>query len=138
MSLLIIGGLLAVAVIALVAVAFVLMSEKPQPSNNSEQQAAPPSPPEPAAQEVVEQTTPVAHEPVAEAAVPQTEWYPLANGQLIELTNEVLALHRQAKEFEQRVSVLADMVEHMEQGSNGYMNHEELPTHITGNTPYTR
>jgi len=139
-SLLIVGGLFIVAVLAIVVMIFVLRGE---PDTNATASAPSPKPlaaeqNEPATQKtsaskpsVAAQTAPVPTEDFTTGPEdPQTdEWNPVANGQFHELANELRTLHQQAQEFEYRLSVLRDMIERIEYARHNHMTIEEHAQH---------
>ncbi|OLE05213.1 MAG: hypothetical protein AUG82_05045 [Ktedonobacter sp. 13_1_20CM_4_53_11] len=121
MNLLIIGGLLALGLLAIVGAVFLAMGEK---------RAAAPSP------SATAKTTQPLKQPTGAAAakMPATketlpavrEETPLVlNGQYHELANELHALHGRASELEQRLSALTEIADHIEHTRAGSVSIEE-------------
>ena len=54
----------------------------------------------------------------------ETEQFPVGNGQFHRLSVELHSLHGQAQEIEDRLSVLTEMVEHIEDDQNSYTSVE--------------
>ena len=129
MSTLIIGGLFALALIAILALVFVLRGEQhvtqvrnqpstalisttPPADDQSEQQATLDT-------DTTMQTFPQVDEP---ASFNNGQRFPLVNGQFHELSSELHTLHGQAQEIEQRLSALTSMIERIEERENGRTN----------------
>ncbi len=108
MNLLIIGGLLAVGLLALVGAVFLAMSERRAPSPSVTAKTTQP----------LKQPTgaPAAKMPATKETLPAVrEETPLVlNGQYRELANELRTLHGHAIELEQRLSALTEIADHLE------------------------
>ena len=121
MQLLVVGGLFAIALIALIVLFFVVRSE---PRTNSTTAHGEKN----VAHSEAEQTQ------AATQHVPLTEEQPMArevhtlptrNGQLRELSAELHELHQQAQDIEQRLSILTEMMRHIERSQPGRTSIEE-------------
>src|SRR5205823_13058249 len=121
MNLLIIGGLLALGLLAIVGAVFLAMGEK---------RAAAPSP------SATAKTTQPLKQPTGAAAakMPATketlptvreETPPVLNGQYHEPANELHALHGRASELEQNLSALTEIAHHIEHAQVGSVSIEE-------------
>jgi hypothetical protein len=119
MNLLIIGGLLAVGLLALLGAVFLAMGERRAPSPSVTAKTTQP----------LKQPTsaPAAKMPATNETLPAVrEETPLAlNGQYHELANELRTLHGHAIELEQRLSVLTGMADHLEHAQVGSVSIEE-------------
>ncbi|HEX6555380.1 MAG TPA: hypothetical protein VF026_21645 [Ktedonobacteraceae bacterium] len=121
MNLLIVGGLLALGLLAIVGAVFLAMGER---------RAAAPSPSATArTTQPLKQPTgvPAAKMPVTNETLPAVrEETPLVlNGQYHELANELHTLHGQAMELEQRLSALTEIADHIEHAQVGGVDIEE-------------
>ena len=121
MNLLIIGGLLALGLLAIVGAVFLAMGEK---------RAAAPSPSATAkTTQPLKQPTgaPVAKMPATKETLPavREETLLVLNGQYHELANELHALHGRASELEQRLSALTEIADHIEHTRAGSVSIEE-------------
>ncbi len=132
MNLLIIGGLLAFGLLALLGSVFLARGER------QERQAAAKAATAPSPSATVKTTqplkplsdtpdTPAVKMPETEETLPAVrEEMPLAlNGQFHELANELRTLHEYAIEIEQRLSVLTGIVDHVEHTQANHINIEE-------------
>ncbi len=140
MNTLIIGGLFAVALLAILGLVFLLRSEtqaqkvpvtkvdnEPLKVSETAQIAsggAPTQPGLPAPKEeiaAVPQTVPVQQ---------NTQRFPVANGQFHKLSDELHALHSQSQEIEHRLSILTEMIDRIENDQSHYVsiNEEVHPT----------
>ncbi len=54
---------------------------------------------------------------------------PTLNGQFRELANEIRSLHQQASQFEQRLSILTEMINHLESSQSDNIDEDEQ-THV--------
>ena len=72
----------------------------------------------------VTETPPVAKE-VAWPARNEEKPFPISNGQLHEVASQLQTLHQQAQELERRLSVLTNMIEHIERSQNGRLSIED-------------
>jgi len=144
MNTLIIGGLFALALLAILGLVFVLRSEPRTPKtpvtkvdneplkvSETAQVAAgglPTQPSLPAPKEEVatsQRTVPLQQE---------VSRFPVANGQFHKLSVELHALHAQAQEIEQSLSNLTEMIEHIEHGQSEqshYASVDEAVVHPT-------
>ncbi len=142
MNTLIIGGLFALALLAIIGLVFLLRSETRTPQvpvtkvNNEPLQVsetaqvasagAPTQPGLPAPREEVATTPQVL--PVQQ---PVQQRFPIANGQFHKLSDELHSLHTQAQEIEQRLSVLTEMIERMENNQRQFVSLDEQESHST-------
>ena len=85
----------------------------------------------------VTETLPVTKE-VARPVNSEEEPFPISNGQLHELATQLQMLHQQSQELERRLSVLTNMVEHIQRSQNGRLSIEELEGLDTTEVPSTR
>ena len=132
MNLLIIGGLLAFGLLALLGSVFLARGER-QERQAAAKAATAPSPS--AAAKTTQPLKPLSDTPDTPAVkMPETEEtlpavreeMPLAlNGQFHELANELRALHDYAIELEHRLSVLTGIVDHVEHTQANHINIEE-------------
>ena len=135
MSTLIIGGLFAVALFAILGLVFLLRSESQTPKvpvtkvNNEPLKVSEtaqiatgglptqPGLPSPKEENVaVPRTVPVQQ---------NTQRFPVANGQFHKLSDELHALHSQAQDIEHRLSMLTEMIEHIEHDQNHFVSVNE-------------
>ena len=121
MNLLIIGGLLALGLLAIVGAVFLAMGER---------RAAAPSPSATArTTQPLKQPTgaPAAKMPATKETLPAVrEETPLVlNGQYHELANELHTLHRHAIELEQHLSALTEIADHLEHAQVGSISSQE-------------
>ena len=132
MTTLIIGGLFAVALLAIVGLVFLLRSEprtprvpvtkvnnEPLKVNETAQIAAVGAPTQP--------SLPAPKEDVA--ATPQmvplqqhVQRFPVANGQFHKLSVELHALHTQAQDIEHRLNILTEIIERIEPDQSHYVS----------------
>ncbi len=154
MNLLIIGGLLLLAVIAILGAVFLSRggdntSSTPSVARARRQQSAPELASTPV-READELRSPAISRPTiplnrgtgtlstgtlnretAHTHTPREEEQrlPALNGQFHEMADEIRTLHEQAWQLEQRLSILTDMVDHIERSQNNHVNvEEEAPT----------
>ncbi|MBE3561809.1 MAG: hypothetical protein IMW89_21700 [Ktedonobacteraceae bacterium] len=112
MNMLIIGGLIAAGLLALVGVVALSSGEKSaaSPARNAAQKTA---------KQSKATTTPLPAVDTAEQRLParrEEESLPfMFNGQMRELAAELRALHQQALELGQRLNVLTEIADHIEQ-----------------------
>lgn len=151
MSTLIIGGAFVVALLALIGLVFLLRSE-PNESATPAKPATMPAKAEPVAAPVVPtpMSAPQASVPQRPASVQRTalvtqklplhqkaelpaiseeEVFPVSNGQFHELSAQLATLHEQAQEFEHRLSVLTEMIRHIEHTQDSHSSFEEDETY---------
>lgn len=149
MNLLIIGGLFAVAVLAVVGIVFLSLSERGAEAARraNAQLAAPPiarsarpTVPLTAAEDREPALRTAAKEPVIQrqrfsrksetnsADRDENQLLPMLNGQFHEFVDELRDLHQQAWELEQRLSVLTQMVDHIERTQANRISIEEEET----------
>lgn len=124
MNALIVGGLFAVALAALIAVFFVARSDPaPQTSNPAAlvDEEKPTSSNVRAALQQPSLSTSAS--PVEETILDTeetAEQHPILNGQLYELSLEVRTLHKEAQDLERRLHRLVEMVERIENSQQEY------------------
>ncbi len=135
MNTLIIGGLFAIALLAILGLVFLLRSEtqvqkapvtrvdnEPLKVSETAQIATgglptQPGLPSPKEENVaVPQTVPVQQ---------NTQRFPVANGQFHRLSDELHALHTQSQEIEHRLSTLTEMIERIEHDQNHFVSVNE-------------
>ncbi len=121
MNLLIIGGLLAIGLLALLGSVFLAMSEKQATAPSPSATAKTTQPLKPLS------GTPTTNMPATKETLPAVrEETPLMlNGQLHELADELRALHEYSIELEHRLSILAGIVDHVEHAQTNHINIEE-------------
>lgn len=121
MNLLIIGGMLALGLLALVGAVFLAMGERqaktPSPAATAKTTQSPKQP----------SNIPAAQPPATAETLPAVrDETPLAlNGQYHELVDELRILHEHAIELEQRLSVLTGIADHIEHTQANHINIEE-------------
>ena len=137
MNLLIIGGLLAVGVVAILGAVLLGMSEQraENTKKNLAKQTIPVTRSEPANHRTVDEaaaTKPVgainrapAADETALITMEGEQLPPSLNGQFHELAGEIRTLHQQARQLEQRLGVLSEMINHIEQTQSDYTDVEE-------------
>ena len=141
MSTLIIGGLFALALLAIVGLAFLLRSEprtpkvpvtrvdnEPLKMSETAQIASAGAPTQPGLPAPKEDIAPSVRTIPLQQHVQR---FPLANGQFHKLSDELHALHTQAQEIEQRLSVLSEMIERIEHDQRQYTSVDEDAAHRT-------
>ena len=142
MSTLIIGGLFALAILAIIGLFFLLRSEPRTPKvpvtkvsneplqvSETAQVASAGAPTLPAPKDEAPstlQTLPVQQ---------HVQRFPIVNGQFHKLSDELHALHTQAQEIEQRLGVLTEMLERIEHNQNQYVNVDEEVNHSNEPVP---
>ena len=153
MNLLIIGGLLAVGIVAILGAILLGMSEQRaetrrnahtnQPASLEHNTNTPLATGQPVASQpvvtgkLVEENLPSRPNTPADNALMRREEasFPVLNGQFHELAGEIRTLHEQAWQLEQRLSFLTKMVDHIEQSSNKRLSiEEEEPSPSSDNT----
>ena len=139
MNTLIIGGLFALAVLALIAVAFLVRGETKTAKIHTVKVES-----EPAREAQAKETAEIAAAGAPaqpglpaprEESLPEqrtVQHFPVANGQFHKLSVELHSLHGQAQEIEHRLSILTEMIERIEDDQNQYVNIEEEASHSTG------
>ena len=68
----------------------------------------------------------------------EEESFPISNGQLHELVSQLQTLHQQSQELERRLSVLTNMVEHIQRSQNSRLSIEEVEELDTTEVPSAR
>ncbi|HYK85439.1 MAG TPA: hypothetical protein VEV19_08750 [Ktedonobacteraceae bacterium] len=163
MNILIVGGLLIVGIAAILGAVFLAVSDQRKETARAnsvklDSDARSSIPPVPSAP-TVPVVPPVQNEPVPPQSARATsatrpirpstsksslvldsrqdegiEKLPALNGQFHELANEIRSLHQQAWQLEQRLSVLTEMVDHVERSQGHYSveesEEEEQNAHI--------
>lgn len=149
MSILIIGGLLLVALLAIVGIVFLSMGEQRTQkarANNNNGSAYPAVAPTVSTPHITPATPEVTVPP--NRSVPIRQSYPsdkpargnegdsiraALNGQFTELASELRSLYQQAWDLEQRLRGLTDMLDRIEDRHNRvHIEEEETMTHPTG------
>ena len=132
MNFLIIGGLLAFGILALVGAIFLGLSEQRATStrNNRVEQAALPDLSRPVTHSVVESPTMVRPNLPASGETTfsreeQERRLSALNGQFHEVVGEIRTLHQQALQLEQRLGVLTEIVDRIERSQSGHTSIEE-------------
>jgi hypothetical protein len=134
-NLLIIGGLLAVGLLAIIGAVLLGISEQraEETRRNSE-----PAPALPANRNPTIKLRPVEEAANSRATATETtlatvereQGLSRLNGQFNELVGEIRSLHQQAQNLERRLGVLTEMVDHIERTQSNRTNVEE-DTHVT-------
>lgn len=137
MSLLIIGGLFALGVVAILGAVLLGISEQRRETRAREVEQSFSAPVEQRTASIA-QDAPAPRRPTIPLDRAKTntlvsqEDKPAAvilNGQFHELAGEIRDLHRQACDLEQRLSTLTDMVDRIERVQNGHTSiEEEMPS----------
>ena len=141
MNTLIIGGLFALALLAIVGLVFLLRSEPQTPKKASVTKVDN----EPLKVSETAQiatgglpTQPGLPSPKEETALQQmvpsqqnVQRFPVANGQFHKLSVELHALQAQAQEIEHRLSTLTGMIERIESDQSHYVNVDKVASHPT-------
>ncbi|GAC1378849.1 MAG: hypothetical protein NVSMB33_03510 [Ktedonobacteraceae bacterium] len=132
MNLLIVGGLLALGVLALVGAIFLALSEQRATTarNKSIELPASPARNDQATHKAIENPTMVQpNRPVADettlASTASERHLPALNGQFHKVVGEIRTLHQQARQLEQRLSVLTEMVDRIESSQSSHTSIEE-------------
>lgn len=135
MNLLVIGGLLGFAIVAILAAVLLGMGEqRAEKARANNAIATPPATASPAARnKVVEGNTPARATlpaPMEKTAILNTEEQTLStlNGQFREFASELRSLHQQAWELEQRLRGMTEMVGRIETRANQISIEEETST----------
>ena len=132
MSTLIIGVLFVVALVAIIALVFVLRSEPrstgtvpANPAASATPDVAPTNQPD-TVTKTNESTPSIATAPTAPSVPTSTEesHFAMANGQFHELAVELHTLHEQSQEIEHRLSVLSEMIERIERSQDAHITEE--------------
>ena len=140
MNTLIIGGLFALALLAILGVIFLIrgesrtpkipvtkMDNEPLKMRETAQIAAGGAPTQPVLpapkEEVLSQNIVPMQQKVSS--------FPVANGQFHKLSVELHALHAQAQDVEHRLSILTEMIERVEQDQSHYVKVDEEISHPT-------
>ncbi len=135
MNFLIIGGLLAIGIVAILG-AILLSRGESRAERTRNAQPVNPNPPT----TLVEGSNldrPNDALPSGEKAlVSQEGLRPMLNGQFQELAGEIHSLHQQAWHLEQRLNTLANMVDQVQRTQSSHTNSEEETYHTSSdNTP---
>lgn len=132
MNLLIIGGLLALGILALVGAVFLGLSDQRSQAarNNSTEQSLPVGRSQPTVARTIEGPTMVrpnlsTADETTFAGRGSERQLPALNGQFHEVVGEIRTLHQQALQLEQRLSVLNEMVDRLERTQAGHTSIEE-------------
>ncbi len=155
MNLLIFAGLLVVGLLAILGIVWAIRSESSAAQSvlASSTPTAATTPTVPTSLEktaVSTQTHRAAEEPpsvtetfpgtreVERSLDSEEESFPMSNGQLQELVSQLQTLHQQSQELERRLSVLTNMVEHIQRSQNSHLSIEALEELETTEVPSTR
>ena len=141
MNLLIIGGLLIVAAAAIIGAVLIGMSEQRAETARNARLKQPPSTVDLTTRKLVEEPTTT----TSRTNLPTTRESDLTsrgehqrlsslNGQFQELASEIRTLHQQAWQLEQRLSILTEMVDHIERTQGGRISIEEEAAPRSDNT----
>jgi hypothetical protein len=142
-NLLIIGGLLVVAAAAIIGAVLIGMSEqRTQRSRNASlKQPTSTATSDLATHKLIEEPTTTTSRPnlptTRESNLPsrgEDQRLSSLNGQFHELASEVRTLHQQASQLEQRLSILTEMVDHIERTQGGHFSIEEETSPTSDNT----
>ena len=134
MNLLIIGGLLVVAAAAIIGAVLIGMSEQrtERARNARLKQPTSTASSDLATNKLMEEPTTTASGPnfptTRESNLPskgEDQRLSSLNGQFHELASEIRTLHQQASQLEQRLSILTQMVDHIERTQGGRFSIEE-------------
>lgn len=133
MNLLIIGGLLVVAAAALIGAVLIGISEQrnERARNASLRQPASTASNDLATHKLVEAPA------TRESNLPsrgEKQHISSLNGQFHELASEIRTLHQQASQLQQRLSILTEMVDHIESTQDGRISIEEEAAPASDNT----
>ena len=143
MNLLIIGGLLVVAAAAIIGAVLIGMSEQrtQRTRNASLKQPTSTASSDLATHKLIEEPTTTASRPnfptTRESNLPsrgEDQRLSSLNGQFHELASEIRTLHQQASQLEQRLSILTEMVDHIERTQGGRISIEEETAPTSDNT----
>jgi hypothetical protein len=154
-NLLIFGGLLVLGLLAIVGIIWTIRSE-PSTAQNAPAPSTPiaattptvPVSPEkntapPQRHSVAVDPLPVTEAPSGTKEVEppingEEEPFPISNGQLHELAAQLRTLHQQSQEIERRLSVLTNMIDHIQRSQNDQSSIEELEELDTTQVPSAR
>ncbi|MBV9229735.1 MAG: hypothetical protein JOZ18_10515 [Chloroflexi bacterium] len=133
MNLLIIGGLLIVAAAAIIGA--ILLGINEQRTEATRSISVKPSPSTESSQLVTRklEDEPVLVRPNAPARE-EEQRLPSLNGQFHELAGEIRTLHQQAWQLEQRLSILTEMVDHIENTQGDHLSFQEGSHPTSDNT----
>ena len=143
MNLLIIGGLLVVAAAAIIGAVLIGMSEQrtQRTRNASLKQPTSTASSDLATHKLIEEPTTTTSRPnlptTRENNLPsrgEDQRLSSLNGQFHELASEIRTLHQQASQLEQRLSILTQMVDHIERTQGGRFSIEEETASTSDNT----
>jgi len=142
-NLLIIGGLLVVAAAAIIGAVLIGMSEQrtERARNASLKQPTSTASSDLATHKLMEEPTTTTSRPnlptTRESNLPsrgEDQRLSSLNGQFHELASEIRTLHQQASQLEQRLSILTEMVDHIERTQGGRISIEEETAPTSDNT----
>jgi len=142
-NLLIIGGLLVVAAAAIIGAVLIGMSEQrtQHARNASLKQPTSTASSDLATRKLMEEPTTTTSRPnlptTRESNLPsrgEDQRLSSLNGQFPELASEIRTLHQQASQLEQRLSILTEMVDHIERTQGGRISVEEETAPTSDNT----
>ena len=130
MNLLIIGGLLAVGILAILGAVLLSLSEQRAETARRNQEPAPALPTD---RNPTVKLRPLEETANRQPAATETTLATLEgdsipstlNGQFHELAGEIRSLHQQAQSLEQRLGVLTEMVNHIERSQGNHISIEE-------------
>lgn len=144
MNTLIVGGLLILGIAAILGAIFLGVSEQRKENTrfntlkqDSDSKLSPPVtptvpleyketiPPQQVAEATVTRTRPKSTLLTERTDLEGAQKLPALNGQFHELAVEIRSLHQQAWQLEQRLSVLIEMVDHVEHSQDSHFNIEE-------------
>ena len=141
MNILIVGGLLILGIAAILGAVFLVISDQRKENarlHNPKQDSGIISAPPVTSSVPSEYKETVHPQQMTEATVARTgakstsltdltgvQKLPALNGQFHELATEIRSLHQQAWQLEQRLSVLTEMVDHVERSQDSHFNIEE-------------
>ena len=143
MNLLIIGGLLVIAAAAIIGAVLIGMSEQrtERARNASLKQPTSTASSDLATHKLMEESATTASRPnfptTRESNLPsrgEDQRLSSLNGQFHELASEIRTLHQQASQLEQRLSILTEMVDHIERTQGGRISIEEETAPTSDNT----
>jgi len=130
-NIVIIGGLFAVALLAVLALVFLVRGEPRTPKKNVTKVDNEPLKLSETAQVAAGGTPTLPGLPESNTEtelIPELhniQQFPVGNGQFHRLSVELHSLHGQAQEIENRLSVLTEMIEHIENDQDHYTHVEE-------------
>lgn len=133
MNLLIIGGLLAVGILAIIGAALLGISEQRAEARAKQASLANENTTLMRGRTISNETTGSLRRQMPVVPAGETHLAPL-NGQFAELAGEIRSLHQQAIDLEERLSTLTDMIDHLGRAQNNHISiAEEAATSEDGN-----